>query len=413
MLLKTHSEGNLSDDDPQTSYLISAWARICKILGKQFEQYLPLVMGPVLRTAAMKPEVALLDNEDMEGVEGDLDWQFISLGEQQNFGIKTAGLEDKASACEMLVCYARELKEGFVNYAEEVVSLMVPMLKFYFHDGVRTAAAESLPCLLDCAKIKGPQYLQGMWAYICPELLKAIESEPESEVLLELLCSLAKCIETLGAGCLDTQPMAELLRILDKLLNEHFERAVQRLEKRKDEDYDEVVEEQLADEDNDDLYTLTKISEILHALFVTHKSTFFPFFDQICGHFVKLLAPERSWSDHQWALCVFDDVIEFGGPDCVKYQEFFLRPMIQYITDESAEVRQAAAYGCGVLGQFGGEAFAQACAEALPRLVEVINKPKSREPENVNPTENAISAITKILKYNNSSINVDEMLPHW
>ena len=112
-------------------------------------------MGPVLRTAAMKPEVALLDNEDMEGVEGDLDWQFVSLGEQQNFGIKTAGLEDKASACEMLVCYARELKEGFADYAEEVVRLMVPMLKFYFHDGVRSAAAESLPCLLECAKIKG------------------------------------------------------------------------------------------------------------------------------------------------------------------------------------------------------------------------------------------------------------------
>lgn len=65
------------------------------------------------------------------------------------------GLEDKASACEMLVCYARELKEGFADYAEEVVKLMVPMLKFYFHDDVRTAAAESLPYLLDCAKIKG------------------------------------------------------------------------------------------------------------------------------------------------------------------------------------------------------------------------------------------------------------------
>nr|XP_012150540.1 PREDICTED: importin-5 isoform X2 [Megachile rotundata] len=412
MLLKTHSEGNLPDDDPQTSYLISAWARICKILGKQFEQYLPLVMGPVLRTAAMKPEVALLDNEDMEGID-DFDWEFISLGEQQNFGIKTAGLEDKASACEMLVCYARELKEGFADYAEEVVQLMVPMLKFYFHDGVRTAAAASLPYLLDCAKIKGPQYLEGMWAYICPDLLKAIDTEPESEVLLELLYSLAKCIETLGAGCLGSQPMAELLRILDKLLNKHFERAVARLEKRKDEDYDEVVEEQLADEDNEDVYTLSKIGDILHALFITHKSSFFPYFDQICGHFVKLLSPERSWSDHQWALCVFDDVIEFGGPECAKYQEYFLRPMIQYVSDKSAEVRQAAAYGCGVLGQYGGEAFAQACAEALPRLMEVINDPESRSPENVNPTENAISAVTKILKYNNKAINVDEILPHW
>lgn len=33
LLLKTHNEVQLPDDDPQTSYLISAWARICKILG--------------------------------------------------------------------------------------------------------------------------------------------------------------------------------------------------------------------------------------------------------------------------------------------------------------------------------------------------------------------------------------------
>lgn len=128
---------------------------------------------------------------------------------------------------------------------------------------------------------------------------------------------------------------------------------------------------------------------------------------------MKLLNPERSWSDHQWALCVFDDVIEFGGPECAKYQEFFLQPMIQYVSDKSAEVRQAAAYGCGVLGQFGGESFAQACAEALPKLIEVISDPESRSTENVNPTENAISAVTKILKYNNKAINVDEILPLW
>ena len=50
-------------------------------------------------------------------------FQFVSLGEQQNFGIKTAGLEDKATACQMLVCYARELKEHFVEYTEQTASL--------------------------------------------------------------------------------------------------------------------------------------------------------------------------------------------------------------------------------------------------------------------------------------------------
>ncbi len=97
LLLKTQQKGEggeeeLADDDPQMSYMISAWARICKIMGARFAPYLPLVMGPIMKTASLKPEVALLDNEELTGVENDSeDWQFVSLGEQQNFGIKTSG----------------------------------------------------------------------------------------------------------------------------------------------------------------------------------------------------------------------------------------------------------------------------------------------------------------------------------
>lgn len=309
MLLKTHAEGDFPEDDPQTSYLISAWARICKILGKDFEQYLPVVMGHVLRTASMKPEVALLDNDEIQDIEGDVDWQFVNLGEQQNFGIRTSGLEDKASACEMLVCYARELKEGFAEYAEEVVRLMVPMLKFYFHDGVRTAAAESLPYLLDCAKIKGPQYLEGMWLYICPELLKAIETEPETEVVAELLHSLGKCIETLGQNCLSKESMDEVLKLINKFMSEHFEKANKRIMARKEEDYDDGVEEQLEEEIDNDVYILSRIADIVHSLFSTHKAQFLPHFEHIASHFVKLLDPNMSWADRQWGLCIFDDLI--------------------------------------------------------------------------------------------------------
>ena len=87
LLLSTQTEWNdLPEDDPQVcdfhtkcqghnshvtlivcsarvlqlSYMISAWARLCKIMGKEFEQYLPLVMGPVLKAAQIKPEVAVI-----------------------------------------------------------------------------------------------------------------------------------------------------------------------------------------------------------------------------------------------------------------------------------------------------------------------------------------------------------------
>ncbi|XP_028164572.1 importin-5 [Ostrinia furnacalis] len=414
LLLKTHTEGEqLPVEDPQTSYLISAWSRICRIMGKKFAQYLPMVMEPVMRTAAMKPEVALLDNEDLESIEGDLDWHFVTLGEQQNFGIKTAGLEDKASACDMLVCYARELKEAFAEYAEDVVRLMVPMLKFYFHDNVRTAAAESLPYLLECARIRGPQYIQGMWAYILPELLKAIDAEPEQDVQVELLNSLAKCIELLGAGCLSEEMMAEVLRILNKLLTEHFERATERRQKRADEDYDEVVEEQLADEDNEDVYGLSRVADVLHALLSAYREAFFPHLDALLPHLVQLLAPGRPYADRQWAICIFDDVIEFGGPACVKYQDIFLEPMLAGLSSPEVEVQQAAAYGCGVLAQFGGGAFAASCARAVPLLAALVQAPAARSVENLNATENAVSAVSKIIKYNHSQINRDEIIRHW
>ncbi|ALC46856.1 Karybeta3 [Drosophila busckii] len=414
MLLKTHTEGDLPDDDPQTSYLITAWARMCKVLGKQFEQYLPLVMGPVMRTAAMKPEVALLDNEEVEDIEGDVEWSFITLGEQQNFAIRTAGMEDKASACEMLVCYARELKDGFAEYAEEVVRLMVPLLKFYFHDGVRSAAAESMPYLLDCAKIKGPQYLEGMWLYICPDLLKVINTEPEPDVQSELLNSLAKCIETLGPNCLNEESMKQVLEIVNKYLVDHFERADKRLAARAEEDYDDGVEEELAEQDDTDIYILSKVVDIIHALFLTCKAQFLPAFDQVAPQFVKLLDPNRPFADRQWGICVFDDIIEFCGPACAPYQQIFTPALQQYVVDKSPDVRQAAAYGCGVLGQFGGDQFAITCAGLMPLLVQVINDPKAREIENINATENAISAFAKILKYNKSALsNVDELVGIW
>ncbi|CAL1261451.1 unnamed protein product [Larinioides sclopetarius] len=140
LLLKTQtSSAPISEDDPQLSYMIAAWARICKILGKAFKPYLPYVMEPVLKAAAIKPEIAVLDSDDMKVVGNDDDWEFVNLGEKHNFGIRTAGLDEKATACQMLVCYAKELKEGFADYVEDTVKLMVPMLKFYFHDDILSA----------------------------------------------------------------------------------------------------------------------------------------------------------------------------------------------------------------------------------------------------------------------------------
>lgn len=46
--------------------------------------------------------------------------------------------------------------------------------------------------------------------------------------------------------------------------------------------------------------------------------------------------------------------------------------------------------------------------------MQVINDPKSRDIDNINATENAISAYTKILKFNPSALtNLDELIGVW
>ncbi len=53
-------------------------------------------------------------------------------------------------------------------------------------------AAESLSHLLDCAKLRGDDFVHQTWQYMNKELIKAIETEPDYEVLGELFTSLGK-----------------------------------------------------------------------------------------------------------------------------------------------------------------------------------------------------------------------------
>ncbi len=52
----------LEPDDPQLSFLLQAWARICKALGKDFAPYLDLVMPPLLAAASYDPDLTISGN---------------------------------------------------------------------------------------------------------------------------------------------------------------------------------------------------------------------------------------------------------------------------------------------------------------------------------------------------------------
>ena len=92
--------------------------------------------------------------------------------------IKTSALEEKATACNMLVCYFAELQEGMFPYIQTVANIMVPLLSFIFSEEIRTAAAALMPELVNSAMLSmqsglcDASFVSNLMNYVMERLIK-------------------------------------------------------------------------------------------------------------------------------------------------------------------------------------------------------------------------------------------------
>ncbi|KAG2182508.1 hypothetical protein INT43_007439 [Umbelopsis isabellina] len=414
-LLIESQQSVTESDDPQTSYLLASWARMCKVLGPDFLPYLPVIMPPLLQSAQLKPDFAVLDpDEDAEANYSAEDgWEFVGV-EGQQVGIKTTVLEEKCTAVEMLICYARELGAGFLPYIPQVLDIVLPLLKFYFHDGVRQAAACVVPLLLQDAKKANVNAadISSMWHTIYAKLVDVIMNEMDPSFLLAVYMAFYESLEIVGENAMTAEELEKFILATESQLKEFYERLQTRQNNRAAADFDAEEEEAMLEEEEAEESVMSELARAIHTVFMTHRLTFLPYFDKILPSVVHFLQHENP-SARQWALCVFDDLIEFTGPQSFAYSNHFLERMVAALSDQNNDVRQAAAYGVGACGQFGGPQYADACSAALNPLFAIINAPNSREVDNVYVTENAISAVSKICRFNSGKFEVEPVLSAW
>ncbi|CAD5228158.1 unnamed protein product [Bursaphelenchus okinawaensis] len=401
------------EDDPELSYMISSWARLCKVLGAEFAPYLPHVMPSIMKSASMQPNVNIISDDEVGGYDED-DWNIISLGDQRSIGVKTAGLEDKLTACEMLVSFARDLGAAFGPYIEEVLNLMVSELKYVFHDGVRIAAAECLPALLACVKEQGVDTERAVFNRIFEPLIKSLENESDLEVLASKLYAVAQMIEETGTRLFGENELKIVLGVVQNQMKRYEERQVEIKKSRKDDDFDEEDQQELEAIYDSEASVLARIADVVHYSFAAFGEKMLPYFAELNQQFAVLLDSSRPWRDRQWGTCIYDDIIEYGGDQGrLQYQQVYLPNLLRHAGDDDyPEVRQAAAYGIGVLAMKGGPQFAPFCAEAVTVMAHAINLPNARESEEgLAATENAISAVAKILKHNSSALDTNTVIP--
>ncbi|KAF2314558.1 hypothetical protein GH714_027565 [Hevea brasiliensis] len=412
----------METDDPTTSYMLQAWARLCKCLGQDFLPYMTVVMPPLLQSAQLKPDVTITSADSDNDIDDsdDESMETITLGDKR-IGIKTSVLEEKATACNMLCCYADELKEGFFPWIDQVAPTLVPLLKFYFHEEVRKAAVSAMPELLRSAKLavekgfsqgRNESYVKQLSDYIIPALVEALHKEPDTEICANMLDALNECLQISGQ-LVDEGQVRSIIDEIKQVITASSSRKRERAERTKAEDFDVEEGELIKEENEQEEDVFDQVGEILGTLIKTFKASFLPFFDELSTYLTPMWGKDKTAEERRIAICIFDDVAEQCRETALKYYDTFLPFVLEACNDDNPDVRQAAVYGLGVCAEFGGSVFKPLVGEALSRLNVVIRHPTAKQPENVMAYDNAVSALGKICQFHRESIDSAQVVPAW
>ena len=392
---------------------------MCRVLGSDFVPYLAGVMPPLMELASAKADIQLLDDdEQIHKVQQEEGWEMVPL-KGKVIGIKTSALEDKHMAIELIVVYAQQLEAAFAPYVVEITEkVSLPGLSFFFHDPVRVASAKSVPALLNSMKKAnaaegGGTPLQKLWEVTAGKILELLSAEPAIDTLAEMYQCFYESVEVVGKNCLTPKHMTEFIESVKSTLEDYQTRVAQRAEEKQETEEGEEESEDVLYAIEDDQTLLSDMNKAFHTVFKNQETSFLPFWQRLMP-FYDAFVQSGDPTQRQWALCIFDDVLEFCGDQSWSYQDHIRPPLIAGMQDEVAANRQATCYGVGVVASKGGTNWSSFVAESIPTLFAVCRLPQAREDDHVFATENACASISKILQSNSSKVpNAQEVVNHW
>jgi hypothetical protein len=173
-----------------------------------------------------------------------------------------------------------------------------------------------------------------------------------------------------------------------------------------------IIREELEKEDS----VSSEIVEIVGTLLRHHPDSSLTAFQEILYPMVgELIQKNRSTSERQLAICMFDDIVQYTKQKSLSLFDNFLPFLLEYCLDTHPGVRQAACYGLGIVAQEGGEKIKPYIRRIVELLIQVITSKDSRSEKYAAPTENAISSIGRILRYQSDQLGdrVAELTNMW
>jgi hypothetical protein len=407
-LIKLQSS-ELEQVDPQKTYVLIGWQRLCLVFGKELAAYLPMILPSLFKLVdnVIKTHLALnsfdLDKPD-------------EAEELTKESINTYETEEAEVAISMLNVFIEELKDLYEPYAEETSNILIPIIKNHSNEEIKREACQCLPNLVSAVKgVDGAKACR-MAKVFFGLLIETAEHELDTELVTDEVETLKDITQKLDMRFLTSSELSELTERIIKLLITSDERKKVNADMKKEEELEPEENEALDDEIKAEEESQVAISEFIGALFRTHKEMTLGLVEYLL---TTVLPKVFDVSDlmNKFGLFLIDDMVEYLGFELLQVRwNDFLMPLLKYSLDKNVVTRQAACYGLGVYAQNTPPLVFKPFIEAsLKVLVDAANIPKGSEKAKLYGSckDNAVASIGKIVKSHGGSFDPKPILKIW
>ncbi|ODV90058.1 hypothetical protein CANCADRAFT_99901 [Tortispora caseinolytica NRRL Y-17796] len=408
-------QGITDADDPCASYLLEGWERICATIGEEFVPFLPSIIDPLIEVAKSTASLALIEDEEDIARYDSEQWEILAHN-GRHIGINTSGLEDKCLAIEIIGRYAENLGSLFAPYIERVMQdVIIPSLTFLYSDDARVAAAQSGVALILAAKDASGDNINNitpLWTLLFQNLLSALIKEPVEDVAGVFYVSISSICKINKGSSVTSQELKSLSDAMESSLSEYI--TTVNIGGGLDDEDDEFIEE---GEEMDDKITFVDLMNSLVSCFDDMLSIKGELFLREMEPHLDSVFELLSLTDVDsvcWGLDLVNSLIKNIGEPTWAYKDRFLPVVAQGLESPHTRVRQGAATVVGTAALHGGNSYKTTVLQTIPYLDKIVNKEDSRETENIDATEAAITTVAKIIRtYGSDLPDVNTAIQTW
>ncbi|KAL8277567.1 hypothetical protein RQP46_009999 [Phenoliferia psychrophenolica] len=398
---------NTEEDTTTMGYLLGGFARLAETVGAEiFAPYVEDCFTQLMEAAQKKPDMTISAGGDEEEEEDD-EWETVSV-DGDVVAIRTSALEEKADACHQLVILVQAISSILPpNALKAVLQVAEPLLKFYFHVGVRESAAALIAVSvqgLSKSNISQEERLS-ILDPVSDAFVEHIAADTDAEVLATLIASWTTCYQSLP-GCLSPPSRDRLIKALEAQLTSLAARDRARRETT-DEDEDDALE--LAEFADGDVLVFSSINGAI-ALLLTAEGQGFPIAPFL--PFLGLMSTGSPAPTH-FALRLLCDIVRYTGEAGYGNVRPYLDRILNSLGDEDLLTRKIAAFAVGIAAETGLAVYLEFLKATIEPLFIAVGPLDLARNDLLAARDNCISALSKILRNFGDQVNGEALLPRW